>query len=112
IVLALYEPSGGKNVRHGSVDSSTNICALSYLALQTYEPALGNLFRAVRPKFQMAYSFAHVPPTMFLCSLADIPASTNGHLRLSRRDQDTYQTILSNMSDVRAALKRLGSRKD
>ncbi|KAJ3826918.1 hypothetical protein F5878DRAFT_531968, partial [Lentinula raphanica] len=110
IVLSLYEKIGTKSARHGLVDRSANIAALSYLAVQTYEPGLGGLFRATKNNFQMALSFAHISPDMFLCALSSVPATINGNLRLSHQDRETYQQISANLHDLRLVMKKLTSR--
>ncbi|KAJ3911654.1 hypothetical protein F5877DRAFT_55051 [Lentinula edodes] len=110
-ILSMYEKGGGKNGRHNYVDSSTNLCALSYLAVQIYEPTVASLFSPMRSNFSMALSFSQLTPSMFLSTLHDVPTLVNMRLRLSTRDRDTYQLISENMSDLRAVLKKLSNRK-
>ncbi|KAJ3811746.1 hypothetical protein F5876DRAFT_38986, partial [Lentinula aff. lateritia] len=111
VVLSLYERTGGKNARHNFVDSSTNVCALSYIAVQTYRLWTGGLFRATHPRFQMAFSFAQLTSSMFLCTLDAAPISVGGNIRLCGKDWEMYQSIAANMPDLRAALKKLVGRK-
>jgi len=36
-VLALYSKTGGKNGKHSSVSESSNVAAISYMAVQVFE---------------------------------------------------------------------------
>ena len=37
VVVGLYSKTGGKNGKHGSVSESSNISAISYMAVQAFE---------------------------------------------------------------------------
>ena len=46
-VLALYSKTGGKNGKHSSVSESSNISAISYMAVQVFEHMYARQFRSV-----------------------------------------------------------------
>ena len=46
-VIALYSKTGGKNGKHSSVSESSNISALSYLAVQAFEHMYAQQFRSI-----------------------------------------------------------------
>jgi hypothetical protein len=71
-VLALYSPSGGHAVKHGSVDSVTTIGRLSYVTVQVYKRNSAGLFRArwsSKAGRMQLNTFAHVSPDALLCVL-------------------------------------------
>ncbi|KAJ3858718.1 hypothetical protein EV359DRAFT_51891, partial [Lentinula novae-zelandiae] len=111
IVIALYEKVGGKSGAHGYVDSSTNLCALSYIGVQHYLLWPGGLFRAAHPKFPMALMFAQITPQTFLTTLVETPAFLGGNLKLSSKDWETYQQLASNFPDVCAFLKSIAIKR-
>ncbi|KAJ3711441.1 hypothetical protein DFJ43DRAFT_1167829 [Lentinula guzmanii] len=74
-VLCLYEKSGGKNGKHGLVDSTNNICALSYLPAQTYQKWIAGQFR-VSPRstpWATDLRFTQLTPNNFLTQLQALP---------------------------------------
>jgi hypothetical protein len=58
-VITMYNPSGGKAICHGWVGSATNIAALSYLLVQTFEHRWGRSFDGIhgncRPLGTLSY---------------------------------------------------------
>lgn len=78
-VIALYVKSGGKNARHGSVESSTTVGALSNVALQVSEFMYANSFRTVTAATAAFHTkhFVLVRPLSFLCALQYQPQEVN-----------------------------------
>ena len=57
LVKSIYAKTGGKNGRQNNVTDSSNIMAISYLAVQIFEHQLGTQFRAI-PKCSTTSSLA------------------------------------------------------
>jgi hypothetical protein len=92
-VKPIYAKTGGKNGRHNDVTNSSNIMAVSYLAMQVFEyDQLGTQFRAL-PHAQPlpVLRFDHLPPSAFLKhALEVIPFG----LKLSLKDWDLFKVIM------------------
>ncbi|KAJ3920095.1 hypothetical protein F5877DRAFT_38885 [Lentinula edodes] len=97
-VLTMYALSGGKNGKHAAVSSSTNIAALSYLAVQLFEPMHRGNFRIVSNATSLFQTkqFAHIPHYAFLLLVSPAAPGTPGMVKLTGRDDEARFNILKN----------------
>ncbi|KAF8814341.1 hypothetical protein BYT27DRAFT_7082428, partial [Phlegmacium glaucopus] len=104
--------TGGKNGRHSDVTDSSNIMAVSYIAVQVFEHQLGAQFCAT-PHAQPlpVLHFNHLPPSAFLCALKHAPEMTPSSLKLSLDDWKLFKEIKDNGKKVLEALKALAGKK-
>ncbi|KAJ3721792.1 hypothetical protein C8R42DRAFT_721359 [Lentinula raphanica] len=113
-ILCLYEKSGGKNGKHGLVDSSNNICALSYLPAQTYQKWIAGQFR-VSPRstpWATDLRFTQLTPNEFLTRLEVQPkVLPNGSVKVSNTDWEFFLQLEKDLTHIRSVLKTLTSRK-
>ena len=72
IVWALYSKTGGKNVKHSSVDSSTTIGAVSNIVIQIFKPAISNNFQEATTVLNTR-QWDIVPSISFLTVLGCLP---------------------------------------
>ena len=112
LVISIYAKTGGKNGRHNNVTDSSNIMAVSYLAVQIFEHQLGSQFRAI-PNAQrlQVLRFDHLPPAAFLCALKHAPELTPFGLKISLDDWQLFKVIKENSAKVSQAIKMLTGRQ-
>jgi len=112
LVISIYAKTGGKSGRHNNVSDSSNIMAVSYLAVQIFEHQLGTQFRAI-PNAQrlQVLRFDHLPPSAFLCALKHAPELTPFGLKISLDDWQLFKVIKDNIEKVSQAIKVLAGRQ-
>ena len=89
---------------------SSNIMAVSYIAVQVFEYQLGTQFRAL-PHAQAlpVLRFDHLPPSAFLCALKHAPEVTPFVLKISLEDWELFKIIKDKSVTVLKAMKALKS---
>ncbi|THG93503.1 hypothetical protein EW026_g7748 [Hermanssonia centrifuga] len=105
-VEALYAKSGGKNAKHGSVETSDSIGALSHIAVQVYEYMYGRKFRAI-PQATSALQlgqFWMLPPLSFLCLLVNTPERSTYGLTLSEKDEAIFRELHNSAKTIKTAM--------
>ncbi|PSR74626.1 hypothetical protein PHLCEN_2v9692 [Hermanssonia centrifuga] len=105
-VEALYVKSGGKNAKHGSVDESHSVGALSHVAVQVYEYTYARKFRAI-PHATSALQTSQywlLPPLSFLCLLMNPPQQTLHGLTVSEKDEGIFKEFLNATKKIKAAM--------
>jgi hypothetical protein len=110
-VLALYSKTGGKNGKHSSVSESSNISAVSYMAVQVFEPMYARQFRSVPAAtaiFQ-THQFLLLSSLHFL-TLLDYKESSESQqrgsiLELSPMDLIKFRTLQNANKQLQAAFK-------
>ncbi|GLB42721.1 hypothetical protein LshimejAT787_1201700 [Lyophyllum shimeji] len=95
-VLSIYSKTGGSNGRHCYVTDSSNIAAVSNIAVQVFENSVGSQFRSI-PHSQVLHAkrFDFIPSSAFLCTLINAPVSTENGLKLSANDWTVYTELNS-----------------
>ncbi len=94
-VQAIYAKSGGKNAKHGSVEDSNTIGALSNIAVQIFEHTYGRQFRSITQATSTLQTnqYALLPPLNFLCKLNNSPTLTPGGLVLHQNDEALFKEL-------------------
>ena len=79
--MTMYSQSGGKGNTHAWLSDSTNIGAISYLVVQTYEYAYHRNFRTVHQRNAVLHVpiYALLPSDRFLRILTAAPGPTFSH---------------------------------
>lgn len=98
---------------HSSVTDSSNIGAVSYMAVQVFEHWIGLQFRAIPQSLQtlQAKRFALVPSNSFLCAMHSTPEELfNGGLKISQTDSALFKYLTENKLNVFTAIKTLNYR--
>jgi hypothetical protein len=113
--MTLYSPSGGKNIRHGWIAVSNDIGAISYVVVQTYEPAFNGfdaLHGARRPL--ATFSFAHLSSDAILVCIPDNEWTLEPggrHIALTLPAQQVFNELLRSQKEVLAATRELARRR-
>ncbi len=91
-----------------NVELTSNIMALSYIAVQVFEQNVGPLFRNVPTgcALQTAH-FDLVTPTAFFAVLKATPAETPSGPRVSRDDLVIFNDLQRNMALAEVAVRDL-----
>ncbi|EEB89046.1 hypothetical protein MPER_12908, partial [Moniliophthora perniciosa FA553] len=80
-VITMYSKGGGKHGKHSAVTTSSNVSALSYVAVQLFEHTYGGRFKAI-PSFTSGFQvhgFSLIPSWAFLSTTsASLDKSTMG----------------------------------
>jgi hypothetical protein len=109
IVIALYAKSGGKNGKHGSVDSSTTIGALSNIAVEASEYMFNNQFRTTTTATAAFYTkqFLLVRPLSFLVMLQYLPKPqrNNSILNIEAADLNLFTQLKNANASLATAMK-------
>ncbi|KAJ3769842.1 hypothetical protein FB446DRAFT_625572, partial [Lentinula raphanica] len=101
-VIAMYSRTGGKNGKHAAVSTTSNISALSYIAVQFFEHAHAAHFRKspsfMSPLDTMAYAF--LPSYAFLTILgSDAVPAAGLNIRIQKQaDLDLFRSLSSSAS--------------
>ncbi|KAH7912049.1 hypothetical protein BJ138DRAFT_1005353, partial [Hygrophoropsis aurantiaca] len=110
-VLAIYSQGGGKFGAHSWQPSVKSIGSVSYIAMQIYEYAILQQFRAIHQGTAslQAVTFAHVPSDHFLRRLSGrITLSTDGRsLELEMNLFSVFAELLGKLPAILAAVKSL-----
>jgi len=106
-VVALYSKTGGKNSKHESVSDSSNICAVSNVAVQLFEYMHGRQFRSIPEATSIFQTkqFALLGSNAFLCLLSLPPRSTVPGLELSQEDADRFKNLLMHEDKFKEAMR-------
>ncbi|KAG2145165.1 hypothetical protein DEU56DRAFT_899942 [Suillus clintonianus] len=94
-VVAIYSKGGGKNGKHGAVESVDAIAAISYLGVQLYQQHFRQYFRSLPDATSIfqCRQFAFLPSTAFLCLLTSAPKVTPSGLELVPADVSAFETL-------------------
>ena len=105
-VLALYSKTGGKNGKHSSVSESSNVAAISYMAVQVFEHMYAQQFRSVPAATAMfqTHQFLLLSSLHFL-TLLDYKESSEHILELSPEDLNRFRTLQKADKQLQAAFK-------
>jgi hypothetical protein len=102
----MYAKTGGANSKNEWVSSTTNICAVSKVAVQVFEYSHGRHFTSKPTKTALlgVHQFSHLPSSNVLTLLSSKPRDINkAGFDLSENDLDLFRRLDSNQS--RAAMK-------
>lgn len=105
--IALYSKSGGKNGKHCAVTDSTNISAISYVALQVYEYAHGAHFRPFTDATALFQTkqFILLPSTAFLYALRTAPRVSSTGIDLNSSDLKMFHRLQAGRGKFKDAAK-------
>ncbi|KAF8150905.1 hypothetical protein B0H34DRAFT_156021 [Crassisporium funariophilum] len=108
-VIALYSKTGGKNGKHSSVTESSNISAISYLAVQVFKHMYAQQFRSIPAATAIFQTrqFTQLSAINFLTLLDYKGSSQNqgSNLELSFEDLTRFRTLQKANKQLQAALK-------
>jgi hypothetical protein len=114
-VLTIYAPLDGKNICHGWTVLNTDISAISYIVVQTYEPSFHGFHALHGARLPLAtFSFAHLSSDAILDSIPDeqwIIAPGGMHTELNLPAQEVFKELLHSLEDVVAATRDLSRRR-
>ncbi|THH16648.1 hypothetical protein EUX98_g9269 [Antrodiella citrinella] len=102
-VLVVYSKGGGKNGRHGAVDSISSIGAGSNIALELLEFVHGRIFRIQKNRAFQTIQFAFIPPLAFLTRIQTLTEDIGGSFVMSD-DQDFK--IYRSLDKARGAIEQ------
>ena len=108
----MYSQSGGKGSTHAWLSDSTNIGAISYLVVQTYEYAYRRNFRTVHDQRNTALhvgTYALLPSDRFLRTLTTIPTlSQDGRtLTLDDTQFQIFNELQGKLQELLRAVKAI-----
>jgi hypothetical protein len=105
-VIAFYSKTGGK---HSSITESSNISAVSYIAVQLFEFMHGHQFchTSEATSYLQTRQFALLPSIMFLTLLLTSSKVhvQSGTLELLQEDTDRFATLDKGMVTFKVAMK-------
>jgi hypothetical protein len=112
-VIALYSKSVGANAKHSSVTDSSNVSAVSNIAVQVFEHMFGRQFRVIPQAmaFFQTKQFALLPPISFLSLLSSKPDITSMTLELEQEDFEMFQKLQRGLACIKEAMKLFRKRK-
>ncbi|KAF9470157.1 hypothetical protein BDN70DRAFT_845950 [Pholiota conissans] len=105
-VLAMYSKTGGANFKNEWVSSTTNISAVTKIAVQVFEYSHGchSTSKPTKTAILSVHQFAHLPSSNVLTLLLSKPRNINDTgLDLSENDIALFRRLDTN--DGRAAIK-------
>ena len=107
----MYSQSEGKTSAHSWLSDSTNIGAISYLVVQTYEYAYHRIFRTVHQRNAVLHvgTFALLPSDRFLRTLTVTPTfSQDGRtLTLNETQIQVFNQLQGKLQDIVKAVKAI-----
>ena len=107
----MYSQSGGKGSAHAWLSDSTNIGAISYLVVWTYEYGYHRNFRTVHHRNAVLHvgTFALLPSDQFLCTLAVTPTLSQDSRMLTLNDKhfQIFNELQGNFQDILMAVKAI-----
>ncbi|KAH7920497.1 hypothetical protein BV22DRAFT_1073830 [Leucogyrophana mollusca] len=110
-VLAIYSQGGGKSAPHSWQHEVKSIGAVSYLAMQVYEYAFLQQFRAVHHEVAklQAFTFTHLPSDQFLWRLhGSVSLTPDGRmLDIGEAAFDVYSQLRNRLPALLTAAKSL-----
>ena len=114
LVVALYSKTG-KNGKHSAINESSDIAAVSYLAVQLFQHRLGPRFRSVPDATALFQTkqFILLSSIQFLClidsetKLPQAPPNQQSTLfiELLPQDIDSYKALKNGQKELTVALK-------
>ena len=114
----MYSQSGGKGNTHAWLSDSTNIGAISYLVVQTYEYAYHRNFRTVHQRNAALHvpTYALLPSDRFLRILTAAPGPTFSQdgrmLNLNDTEIKVFNQLQAKLQDILKAAKAIiGARR-
>ncbi|KAH7907094.1 hypothetical protein BJ138DRAFT_1015078, partial [Hygrophoropsis aurantiaca] len=112
-VLAIYAQGGGKSAPHSWQPEVKSIGAVSYIAMQVYEHAFFQKFRAIHQKtaFLQSFTFTHLMSDQFLWRLQDesISLTPDGRtLDIGQLSFNVYTELCKILPALLNAAKSLG----
>ena len=109
--MAMYSQSGGKGSTHAWLSDSTNIGAISYLVVQTYEYAYHRNFRTVHQRNATLHvgTYALLPSDRFLRILTATPTLSQDGRTLTVEDTQiqVFNELRGKLQDVLKAVKAI-----
>ena len=107
----MYSQSGGKGSTHAWLSDSTNIGAISYLVVQTYEYAYHRNFRTVHQRNATLHvgTYALLPSDRFLRILTATPTLSQDGRTLTVEDTQiqVFNELRGKLQDVLKAVKAI-----
>jgi hypothetical protein len=108
LVIIFYSKTGGKNGKHCSITESSNISAISYIAVQLFEFMHGRQFRQTPEATARLQTrqFALLASISFLSILSSRPKihSMTGTLELTVEDTELFNTLNHSVPKFRGAI--------
>ena len=109
----MYSQSGGKGSAHPWLSDSTNIGAISYLVVQTYEYGYHRNFRTVHQRNAALHTgtYALLPSDQFLRTLVATPtlSQDNRTLTLDDKHLQIFNELRGKLQDILMAIKAIVS---
>jgi uncharacterized membrane protein len=110
----LYSKAGGKDGKHADKTESSNITAVSYLAVQVFQHNVARQFSVFTMMPFQTKQFLHLPPHQFLCLVESTVRITPGSsfVEISLEDLTRFFCALeAGQKQLEVALKAFGKRK-
>ena len=106
--MAMYSQSGSKGSTHAWLSDSTNIGAISYLVVQTYEYAYHRTFRTIHQQNAALHigTYALLPSDRFLRTLTVTPTLNQDGRMLNLDDTEiqVFNQLQAKLQDVLKAV--------
>ncbi|KAF8872673.1 hypothetical protein CPB84DRAFT_1829734 [Gymnopilus junonius] len=113
-VLTVYSKGGGKNGKHGYVDSVSSVAAASNIVIQVFQYHFGSRFYDkphMSHPFPQLYCFDIIPSTLFLCTLHSSPIAGQLGLEVSSEDITLFKALRNKQEEIGKAIKVFNQRK-
>jgi hypothetical protein len=114
-VVALYSKTAGNTGKHSAINESSNIAAVSYLAVQVFQHRLGRQFRSVPDATALFQTnqFLLLSSMQFLCLVETVlpPQQSSSSIELLPQGLDRYKDFRNGQKELTTALK-LSKRRD
>jgi hypothetical protein len=114
--MAMYSQSGGKCSTHAWLSDTTNISAIPYLVVQTYEYTYYRNFRTIHQRNAALHvgTYALLPSDRFLRTLIATPTLNQDGQMLNLDDTEiqVFNQLQAKLQDVLKAIRAIvGARK-
>ena len=113
--MALYSKTAGNTGKHCAIDESSNIAAVSYLAVQVFQHRLGRQFRSVPDATALFQTKQYLLlSSMQFLSLIETklsPQQSSTFIELLPQDVDRYKDLKNGQKELTTALK-LSKKRD
>ena len=107
----MYSQSGGRGSAHAWLSDSTNIGAISYLVVQTYEYGYHRNFRTVHQRNAALHmgTYALLPSDLFLRTLVTTPtlSQNNRILTLDDKHLQIFNELRGKLQEILMAVKAI-----
>lgn len=102
--MALYSKTGGKQGKHESISDSSNISAVSNIAVQIFEHMHARQFHSIPEATSILQTkqFALLSSISFLCLLSSTPNTTAVGIELAQEDAERFKTLLAGQATFKA----------